>query len=337
MSRVRLVDVAKAAGVDASTASRALNPDSRARVSKQTVRRVERAAESLGYVPNTMARGLRTSQTMIVVLIVPDITNPLFPPIVRGAGRVLRAAGYTLILADTNFDDEAQRDQVRAMRGRGVDGFIIATALWDDPTLDELARDGVPTVLVNRRTRSSALPFVGSDDRRGIEMCVEALVSLGHKALLHLAGPPGTSTASDRAEAFDKAVREHRLTNTHVVEAEAFSEAAGAAAIERALDADLEFTAIVAASDVLALGAQEALSARGIECPAQVSVTGFNDIDYVSKLTPPLTSVRIPVDKEGELAAETLLRLLVGAPATPLQILLPVELMMRGTTAKPQN
>jgi len=93
MARVRLVDVARAAGVDASTASRALNPDSSGRVSPHTVRKVVRAAERLGYVPNSMARGLRTSQSMIVVLIVPDITNPLFPPIVRGAESVLRAAG----------------------------------------------------------------------------------------------------------------------------------------------------------------------------------------------------------------------------------------------------
>jgi LacI family transcriptional regulator len=335
MSRVRLVDVARDAGVDASTASRALNPSSRGRVSKQTVRRVERAAEKLGYVPNTMARGLRTSQSFVVVLVVPDITNPLFPPIVRGAERVLRAAGYTLILADTNSDAEAASDQIRAMRARGVDGFIIATALWDDPILDELAQEHVPTVLVNRRTRSNLLPFVGSDDQRGIQLCVDHLVALGHRAILHLAGPRGTSTATDRADAFRKAIDEHGLDATQVVEADAFSEASGAAAVERLLAGGAKFTAIVAASDVLALGAQEALAARGLRCPDQVSVTGYNDIDYVSKLTPPLTSVRIPLGQEGELAAETLLRLLDGATTTPMQILLPVELKARGTTDKP--
>lgn len=335
MSRVRLVDVARAAGVHPGTASRALNPDARDGVSKQTVRRVEQAAERLGYVANTMARGLRTSRSLVVALIVPDITNPLFPPIVRGAEHVLSASGYTLILGDTNQNVEAERDQVRAMRARGVDGFIIATALWDDPTLDELAEAGVPTVLVNRRTRSSALPFVGSDDRRGIELCVDHLVELGHRAILHLAGPPLTSTATDRCEAFRTAAADHDLTGASVVEATAFSEDSGADAIDRALDQGLEFTAVVAASDVLALGAQQALAARGIRCPEDVSITGYNDIDYVHKLTPPLTSVRIALRQEGELAAETLLKLLEVGPTSPVQILLPVELMARGTTSPP--
>lgn len=335
MARVRLVDVAQAAGVHPATASRALNPGGRELLSKQTVRRVEQAAARLGYVPNSMARGLRTSRSMVVVLVVPDITNPLFPPIVRGAEQVLRAAGYTLILGDTNLDADAERDQVQAMRARGVDGFIIATALWDDPTLEELAEDKVPTVLVNRRSRTGALPFVGSDDRRGIELVVELLAGLGHRSLLHLAGPPGTSTAADRSDAFRKAVGDQRVERSRIVVAESFSESAGAAAVEQALEGGLDFTAVVAASDVLALGAQTALHAHGIDCPRQVSITGYNDIDYVHKLTPPLTTVRIPLRREGELAAETLLRILGGDPSTPVQVLLPVELMERGTTGRP--
>ncbi len=331
MSRVRLVDVARAAGVHPGTASRALNPAARDEVSKQTVRRVEQAAADLGYVANSMARGLRTSRSMVVALLVPDITNPVFPPIVRGAEHVLSSAGYTLVLTDTNFDPGTERDQVRAMRGRGVDGFIIATARLESPTLASLAEDGVPTVLVNRRTRSASLPFVGADDRHGVQLCVDHLVELGHRKIVHLAGPRTTSTAADRADAFQASVMAHRI-EAETFEADAFTEESGAAVVRGRLEAGSQFTAIVAANDLLAIGAQQALAEHGLSCPEDVSITGYNDIDYVSRLTPPLTTIHVPLRREGELAAEMLLRVIEGQQDTAMQILLPVELMRRGTT-----
>jgi LacI family transcriptional regulator len=331
MARVRLVDVARAAGVHPGTASRALNPAARDGVSKQTVRRVEQAATTLGYVANSMARGLRTSRSMVVTLVVPDITNPLFPPIVRGAENVLSGAGYTLVLTDTNHDPVTERDQVLAMRGRGVDGFIIATAHLESATLASLAEDEVPTVLVNRRTRSASLPFVGADDRHGVKLCVDHLVELGHRRIVHLAGPPTTSTAEDRADAFQASVLTHQL-EAETFEADSFTEESGAAVVRKRLEAGARFTAIVAANDLLAIGALQALGEHGISCPDQVSITGYNDIDYVSKLTPPLTTVHVPLRREGELAAETLLRVIKGQTDSAMQMLLPVELMRRGTT-----
>jgi len=192
VERVKLVDVARAAGVHAATASRALNPAARSEVSRRTVRRVELAAARLGYVPNTLARGLRTSRSYVAALVIPDITNPLFPPIVRGAQQVLSEAGFTLVLTDTNNDPATERAQVASMRAHGVDGFIVATARWDDPLLDELAEAKVPVVLVNRQTSGSALPYVGGDGSRGIELCVDHLADLGHRRIVHPAGPSDT-------------------------------------------------------------------------------------------------------------------------------------------------
>src|SRR5436309_5708606 len=127
MQRARLVDVARDAGVHPATASRALNPAVRGEVSQSTVQRVRRAAERLGYFPNTLARGLRTSRSYVAALVVPDITNALFPPIVRGAEQVLTGAGFTLVLTDTNNADEVERSQITSMRANRVDGFIVAT------------------------------------------------------------------------------------------------------------------------------------------------------------------------------------------------------------------
>jgi LacI family transcriptional regulator len=337
MDRVRLVDVARAAGVHPATASRALNPAAHDEVSRDTIRRVELAARRLGYVPNTLARGLRTSRSLVVALVIPDITNPLFPPIVRGAEQVLSEAGFTLVLTDTNNDSATERAQVTAMRGRGVDGFIVATARWQDPVLEELAQAGVPTILVNRHNDPARLPYIGGDDRSGVHACVDHLADLGHRAIVHLAGPPDTSTALVRSDAFRSAMRARRLSTAHrEVRCAAYTEEAGAEAIRVALDRETPLTAIVAANDLLALGAQRALADRGYSCPADVSITGYNDIDFMSKLSPPFTTVRLPLRKMGMLAARNLLDWLGGAaPELGSQVLLPVEFMERGTTGPP--
>lgn len=336
MDRVRLTDVAKQAGVHPGTASRALNPDARHEVNPETVRRVEQAARRLGYVPNALARGLRTSRSFVVALVVPDITNALFPPIVRGAERVLSAGGFTLVLTDTNNDPDTERAQIAAMRARGVDGFIIATARWTDPPLQELARAGIPTVLVNRRHGDAALPYVGADDRHGIQMCVDHLADLGHRHILHLAGPENTSTGRERAAAFRAAMRARSLPAAGaVVRCASFTAAAGAEATSTLLDKGREFTALVAATDLLALGAQDALDEHGLTCPADVSVTGYNDLSYVARLKPPLTTVRLPLTMMGELAARALLDWIRKPDeAAAVQTLLPVQFVERGTTAQ---
>lgn len=334
VQRVRLVDVAREAGVHAATASRALNPAARNEVSKQTVRRVEQAARRLGYVPNVLARGLRTSRSYVAALVIPDITNPLFPPIVRGAEQVLSRAGFTLVLTDTNNDAALERDQVASMRAHGVDGFIIATARWHDPLLDELAESGLPTVQVNRRTSRPSLPYIGADDRHGVELCVAHLVELGHRDIVHLAGPPDTSTGRDRTSAFRQAIRSHGLRSASVIECKSFTEAAGHEAAAKLFARQRPVSAIVAANDLLALGALDAADQAGRTCPDDISITGFNDVAFVGRMSPPMTTVSIPLMEMGAMAARTLLDWVADpAQRDRVQTLLPVALVVRGTTA----
>jgi LacI family transcriptional regulator len=340
MQRVKLTDVASAAGVHPGTASRALNPATRDQVSRETSRRVVLAAQRLGYVPNTLARGLRTARSYVVGMVVPDITNPLFPPIVRGAEQVLSEAGYTLVLTDTDNDSATERRQVEQLRARGADGFIIATARWLDPLLDELATSGLPTVLVNRNTSSRALPYVGGDERTGIRLAVDHLVELGHRRLVYVAGPQDTSTGRERAGAFRQAVRAHGLPTGRrlVTSSTAYTELAGAHATRKLLAATSECTAILAGNDLIALGVLSVLAEHGITCPEQMSVVGFNDIPLVDKLTPPLTTVRLPLHEIGAVAARTLLGELDSSDgsASLAQSLLGVELAVRGSTAPPR-
>jgi LacI family transcriptional regulator len=337
MQRVRLTDVAKAAGVHPGTASRALNPSTRDQVSRETSRRVTKAAERLGYVPNTLARGLRTARSYLIAMVVPDVTNPLFPPMVRAAERVLSKAGYTLVLTDTDNDASAERSQVEQLRARGADGFIVATARWEDPLLAELAAAHIPAVLVNRNTASAQLPYVGGDERAGVALAVDHLVRLGHRRIAYLAGPQDTSTGRERAAAFRQAVRAHGLPagRNQVRACSAYTEQAGAVAAHQLITSADEYTAILAGNDLIAFGVLGELARAGISCPRQVSVIGFNDLPFVDKLTPPLTTIRLPLTDMGSLAARTLLSVIDSTEPNGrvTQSLLGVELVVRGTTA----
>jgi LacI family transcriptional regulator len=339
VQRVKLTDVAEAAGVHAGTASRALNPATRDQVSPDTLRRIVRASERLGYVPNFVARGLRTSKSFVVAMVVPDITNPLFPPMVRAAEQVLSQAGYTLVLTDTDNDAATERRQVEQLRMRGTDGFIIATARWDDPLLEEIADQGVPSVLVNRNTGTHRLPYVGADERTGMQLAVEHLAGLGHRRMVHLAGPQDTSTGRERSSAFRQAVRGLGLpTGRSLVRVcSAYTEAAGAEATSRLLESGQDATALVCGNDLIALGALGVLAEAGIRCPDQMSVVGFNNMAMVDRLTPPLTTVRLPLHQIGELSARLLLAEIEGGAenAGAVQTLLGVQLAVRGTTAPP--
>ncbi|MDX6254651.1 MAG: LacI family transcriptional regulator [Frankiales bacterium] len=336
MERVKLIDVARAAGVHPGTASRALSPDAGSLVSAETTRRVVRAAERLGYVPNTLARGLRTARSFLIGMVVPDVTNPLFPPMVRGAEQVLSRAGFTLVLTDTDNDAATERRQVQQLRARGTDGFLIATARWEDVLVQELADSAVPAVLVNRNSVPHRLPYVGCDERTGVAEAVDHLVGLGHRSIVHLAGPQDTSTGRERASAFRHALRQHGLPvgRGQVRTCAAYSEQAGLEACARLLSSSVEFTAILAGNDLIALGALTALVGAGRRCPEDVSVVGFNDLPLVDKLTPALTTVTLPLHEMGALAAQILLNAIddPGRAGPVAQSLLGVKLAVRGST-----
>jgi LacI family transcriptional regulator len=329
-----LSDVAQRAGVHQATASRALNAASRHLVNAATAERVLAAARELGYVPNAIARGLRTSRTGTVGVIIPDLTNPLFPPIVRGIEDVLAAAGYTALLANTDNDERRERAQFGALITRRVDGFIVATARREHPLLAEAARRGAKVVLVNRSTESADFSAVTADDALGITLAVRHLVELGHTRIGHLSGPPTLSTGATRARAFAEALRSFGLDALPgaVVPVDAYTEAAGALATRELLDRDAGLTAIVAANDLLALGTCDVLRERGIACPGSISVTGFNDMPFADKFHPALTTVRVPHYDIGAEAGRLLLRHLAEETHLARRLILPPRLVVREST-----
>jgi LacI family transcriptional regulator len=334
-----LRDVAREAGVHPATASRALNPATRSLVNGETASRVMRVAESLGYRPNPIARSLKTSRSATVGLVIPDLTNPLFPPIVRGIEDVLGPAGYNAWLVNTDNDPAREESLVDSLRSRQVEGLIVATARLEHPLLDQLRADGVRMVLINRRTANSDIPSVTPDDATGIAMAVSHLAGLGHRRIAHLAGPQNTSTGKVRQRAFRQALRDYGLDDDPALVADCptWSEQAGAAALRDLIDAGVEFTAIVAGNDLHALGCYDVFMERGISCPDDISVVGFNDMPYIDKLRPPLTSVRVPHYEVGAEAARMLLDGLADPTRHARSVLLPLTLVQRQSTAPPRQ
>jgi LacI family transcriptional regulator len=334
-ARATLRDVARVAGVHPGTVSRALNPATEALVRDETVRRVRQVAEELGYRPNPLARGLKTNRSYTIGVLVPDIQNPLFPPIIRGLDDRLGESGYTPLIANTDNDPVRERVDLEAMRARQVDGFVAATARVDHEMLDEIAASGVPLVLVNRRVEDGSLPSATADDHGGAVLAVEHLVSLGHRRIAHLAGPQDVSTGRARYQGFCDGMEQAGLKPTLVREGRAFTEPEGARLCEELLDADEHFTAIVAGNDLMALGCYDVFAARGIDCPGELSVVGFNDMPFADRFSPPLTTIRIPHYEIGVAAADLLMELLRETGDGPREIVLPAHLIVRGSTRRP--
>jgi LacI family transcriptional regulator len=325
------------AKVHPGTVSRALNAETRGLVNQETAERVMRAAQELGYRPNPIARGLKTNRSYTIGVLIPDITNPLFPPILRGIEDRLDDAGYTSLIVNTDNDAKRERSYLEALRARQVDGFISATARLDQAFLADLAAGGVPLVLVNRSLEDRSVPAVTVDDRQGIRLAVEHVAELGHSRIGHVAGPQNISTGRRRYLGFLEAMRAAGLEalGEQVRFSTSFTEAEGARVSSELLGVADDITAIVAANDRLAIGCYDTLEARGLRCPDDLSIVGFNDMPFVDRLRPPLTSVRVPQREIGTEAANLLLQRLSNGSQTPREILLEPTLVVRGSTASP--
>jgi LacI family transcriptional regulator len=335
--RVTLREVAELAGVHPGTASRALNVETRPLVNEETARRVLRAADELGYRPNPIARGLKTNRSYTVGVLIPDLMNPLFPPIVRGIQDRLEDAGYTPLIANTENDPERERIDFERLRARQVDGFITATARRDGDLLTQVAAIGTPVVLVNRRLEQAALPSVVGDDRAGMRLAVQHLADLGHRRIAYLAGPQQVSTGYLRYEGFVAAMRDRGLEpDPDLIRfGDAFTEAEGMRLCRELLDGGASLTAIAAGNDLVALGCYDVFEERRIRCPEQISVVGFNDMPFAGRFDPPLTTIRIPHYEIGSRAAELLIELQGEAQVPPPQVQLPPEFVARSSTAPP--
>jgi LacI family transcriptional regulator len=332
-----LRDVAAAARVHPATASRALNPETRLLVSEETARRVTAAAAKLGYRPNPVARSLRTRRSHTVGVLIPDLNNPLFPPVVRGLEDKLAAAGYVALIGNTDADASRERLIFEQMRARHVDGFVLATVTLHDRLLAEAAAADLPVVLMNRLSQDYSFPSVSVDNEQGARMAVTHLARLGHTRIAHIAGPQEASTGMSRLRGFRDGMVANQLQVSEdlVVYASRYTVEEGSRCCRELLARPAGFTAVAAANDMLAVGCYAALDEASLQCPDDISVIGFNDMPFIDRLRPPLTTVRFPHYQLGTEAAQLLLER-IAERESPVKIMyLAPELVVRGSTAEP--
>lgn len=333
-SGATLQAVADAAGVHRSTASRALNAATARLLSAEVTERVHAASRALGYQRDVLAAGLRTGRSHLVGVLVPDIANPVFGPILNGIENALAADGYSLLIVNAGSDSFHQARLVRDLMARRVDGLVLATVQRRDPVLTLCLEAGLPTVLVNRAETGVRASAVVADDAAGMALAVDHLAALGHRRIGHVAGPATLSTGLLRRRGFEAAMARHGLDPVATTVADAFTREAGLAA---GLDllARHRVTAVTAGNDLLALGVYQALARSGLSCPGDVSVVGHNDMPLVDMLQPPLTTIRISPTEMGRDAARLLLRQMSGeAVAVATHRVAPV-FVQRGSTTRP--
>ncbi len=324
--------VAEVAGVHPSTVSRALDPARRHLIGDDVLRKIENTARGLGYQRNIAAAALRTGRSGMVGVILPDVANPVFGPILAGVEEALGREGYSAIVANAAGSAAKALEAAQRLSARSVDGIVLAAAELDDAVVSFCREVGLPVVLVNRAEKKRRAPTVISDDRAGMALSVRHLQALGHRRIGHLAGPQTVSTGLWRRQGFERAMRE--AGGGPVAIATAYDRESG----ERAADlllADLSLTAIACANDLLALGAVSAARKRGLRCPVDISIVGYNDMPLIDILDPPLTSIRISSEEMGRAAGLRLLRALTEEPDRDDRTVVAPTLVIRGSTAPP--
>ncbi|MDH5750282.1 MAG: LacI family transcriptional regulator [Rhodospirillales bacterium] len=330
-------DLAKHVGVHISTVSRSLNPETRNLIGSDMVKKVLAAADELGYVPNSMASALRKGQSRTIGIVIPDLMNPIFPPFIRGIQDTLEEAGYTAFIANSDGNKDSEQLIVQKMKARIVDGLIMASAVFkNDPAIRECTKKDIPVVLINRDIEDENISAVVNDDRHGIFEAVKHLAELGHTRIAHVAGPQTTYTGLVRYRAFVEAMQTGDLIfDEYLINfAHGYSVQAGEKAFSQILDQKMDFSAVIAANDQLALGVLDSLAKAGKRCPKDLSLVGFNDMPLVDRINPPLTTLRIQHYEMGAQAARILLEELDNPKLPTRTMMLKPKLMVRKSTTK---
>ncbi|GAA2822091.1 DUF6807 family protein [Kribbella solani] len=292
---ITIADVARAAEVSRATVSRVMN--GRLSVAPEIVTRVRAAAERLNYRPSDLARSLSLGRTNMVALVVPDLGNPLFQQILRGITNASAAAGYRVLVAETDEDPSAEASIAIEARRR-CDALIMVSPRMDEAALLELLPQVQPVILVNRQGPAEVSSVV-VDYGRAVRIVVDHLVGLGHRRLAFLSGPAASASNLMRVRALE--VAEQEIPGLDLVRLECGrSIEDGYAAVEQVLESQV--TAVVAFNDLVAFGLLARLNEVGVAVPADLSVTGMDDIGLARFAVPSLTTVRVPQTDLGELA-----------------------------------
>ena len=318
-------DVAKLAGVSVATVSRVMNGHHAVR--PETNQRVRDAAARLDYVPSNAARSLSLGRTHTVALVMPDLSNPMFQQVLRGANRAAAAAGYRLLVTDSVENPGAEADLAIEARRR-CDALILCSPRMSPRDLRRVLSATEPVVLINREAEAGGVPAMWVDYAEGTRLLVQRLIRLGHRSFVYLSGPPSSVANNDRVAALRTLARERGDLTLTVLECGGSIED-GDAALGPVLASGA--TAVLAYNDVVALGLLGRLNEAGVSVPHDISVAGYDDIPFTRYSTPSLTTVSVPKDELGRHAWEEVERLLAGDERSAV-LRFPPRLVERAST-----
>jgi DNA-binding LacI/PurR family transcriptional regulator len=326
--RPTIRDVAQRAGVSKTTVSHVIN-DTRY-VEPQTRERVIEAIRALGYRPNVIARSLTTNRTQLVGVVVSDASNHFFAEVMRGIEDVLMPQNYALLVCNTAEVLEREAHYLDILMRQRVDGIIAAATSrrWD--VLTEFEWQHIPVVFVDRTFEGLEGPFVGVDNRRGAYLGTKHLIECGHRRIGILAGFQRLSTMRERLAGFAQALEEHGipLREEWVVPSELSIEG-GRSAMRQLLSLPERPTAVFSSNNLLSLGALIAIKDCGLRCPVDISLIGYDDHPWSAVSDPPLSVVRQPAQRIGQIAAQTVLGLINGDMLDDTRIILECDLVLR--------
>jgi LacI family transcriptional regulator len=327
-------DVAKLAGVAPITVSRVINNSGYA--SEETRARVEAAITSLGYIPNTLARGLRSKRTHTLALVMTDITNPFFTMIARGVEDKASLFGYTVIYCNTDESEAKEEKYINILLQKQVDGILLVPACSNSASVKFLQSNDIPVVLIDRKIPDTQADLVRADSEGGAYHLTRHLIELGHKRIATITGPREVSTASDRVSGYHRAMVEAGLEALESVHYGSFTQASGYELTRQALALTPRPTAIFGANNFISIGVLKALRDAGLGVPEDIAVVGFDDLPVSMVVDPILTVASQPAYEMGSQATELLLKRISNElPESHQEVILPTELIMRRSSAPP--
>jgi LacI family transcriptional regulator len=336
---VTLKDVARAADVHVSTASRALDPARSRRIGTDTVARVEAAAAKLGYTPDLIAKGLKSGMTTMIGVVVADLENPFIGPIIRGISEQVESTGYVTLVTETLEDHDRFERTLNQLLSHRVDAVITTAARSSDQhLLVRFARRTRAFITAVRKVEGSGVPFVIMDDEQGGELAARHLLELGHDVLAQLRGPMDIEAFSNRAEGFHRTVGAARAVDATIGgRASALTIEEGRRLMAMTLDQNPENppTAVFAHADLMAIGALEELRSRGMSSPGDMSIVGYDDAPLVNQVSPPLSTIALPGEEIGAHAGEMVLEMLAEPGQPPESVRLPAKLIERESSGPP--
>lgn len=336
-SQPTLQQMAAQSGVSVSTISRVLSGQAgRYRISKKTEATVRALAKQVNFVPNQLARGLRLKKTLTIGLVIPDISNPFFAGIAQQVTLGTHKHGYSVMLCDSEGSIELEAEALSLLQSRSIEGVVLCPVGQSSKHLTPFVQGGLPMVLVDRFFPEASIPYVSSDNAGGARQATELLITHGHRRIICLQGLRGTSPNEFRVRGYKEALAAHHIPiDESLIVGDSFTEESGYIETKLFLRTQPDARAILALSNLNALGAVRALAEEKRKIPDDVSIVSFDDTPYAPYLSPPMTTVTQSFLEMGTVAVKLLFdQIQFPRRQTSGGILLPTTIAVRQSVKK---